>query len=383
MHDAPPDWHLLTGEYPPQPGGVGDYTRLVAEALARTGASVHVWATGPEGVTDEAGVTVHRAPRLFTSGLPGLTRALDACRAPRRLLLQYVPHAFGMKAMNLPFCAWFASRRHDERWVLFHEVVYPFESGAPLRRHVLAGVTHAMARWVASTADRVFVSIPSWAAPLPGDARRRAEWRPVPSNLPTQAPEDRVREARAALGTGPVLGHFGTYGPSITGLLEPLLVRILSGDTRRLAVLLGRGSLAYRAALAERHPELADQLRALDALAPADAAVHLKACDVLLQPYPDGVSSRRGSAMAGLGLGMPLVTNTGHLTEPLWRELRPVEFTEGHDPIAMATATERLLRHPDKRHALATRAAEVYQAHFALERTLEALFASTTKRPVR
>jgi hypothetical protein len=23
-------WHIITGEYPPQPGGVSDYTRLVA-----------------------------------------------------------------------------------------------------------------------------------------------------------------------------------------------------------------------------------------------------------------------------------------------------------------------------------------------------------------
>jgi hypothetical protein len=27
-------------------------------------------------------------------------------RADDRLLVQYVPHAFGFKAMNLPFCLW-------------------------------------------------------------------------------------------------------------------------------------------------------------------------------------------------------------------------------------------------------------------------------------
>jgi len=37
-------WAILTGEYPPQPGGVSDYTRLVAEGLAVGGDEVHVWA---------------------------------------------------------------------------------------------------------------------------------------------------------------------------------------------------------------------------------------------------------------------------------------------------------------------------------------------------
>ncbi len=28
-------WHIVTGEYPPQPGGVSDYTEAVARGLAR------------------------------------------------------------------------------------------------------------------------------------------------------------------------------------------------------------------------------------------------------------------------------------------------------------------------------------------------------------
>ncbi|MFP2932857.1 glycosyltransferase, partial [Pyxidicoccus sp. 3LG] len=137
-----PAWHVLTGEYPPQPGGVSDYTRQVVHALARAGQEVHVWTPGAAGVHPDVGVTVHRVPGLFTpAGLVRLTRGLDACRGPRRLLLQYVPHAFGMKAMNVPFCAWFAARRRDERWVFFHEVVFPWSPRAPLRHQVLAG-TH-------------------------------------------------------------------------------------------------------------------------------------------------------------------------------------------------------------------------------------------------
>jgi len=369
-----PAWHLLTGEYPPQPGGVGDYTRLVALSLARAGHEVHVWTPGAMGQGTEAGVTVHQVPALYSpAGLARLTRGLDACRGPRRLLLQYVPHAFGMRAMNVPFCAWFAARRGDERWVFFHEVVYPWSARAPLRHQVLAGATRVMARLVAGASDRVFVSIPTWKDYLPARAARRAEVHPVPSNLPTEAPEAAVRAVRAGLEAEAVVGHFGTYGTVITRMLEPVLVPLLRAGVRRHALLLGRGGGEFREALLARHPDLAGRVHAAGGLEPEAAAAHLRACDLLLQPYPDGVSARRGSVMGGLGLGLPIVTNTGHLTEPLWRELSPVALVEGTAPGPLVEAAERLLSRAQERAALSERATRVYRERFALERTVEAL----------
>ncbi|MCY1016818.1 glycosyltransferase family 4 protein [Pyxidicoccus sp. MSG2] len=369
-----PAWHVLTGEYPPQPGGVSDYTRQVATALVRAGQEVYVWAPGDSGVHVEDGVTVHRVPGLFTPvGLTKLARGLDACAGPRRLLLQYVPHAFGMKAMNVPFCAWFAARRKDERWVFFHEVVYPWSPRAPLRHQVLAGTTRVMLRLVAGAADRVFVSIPTWAEHLPARVRRRAEWRPVPSTLPPEAAEGAVAAVRSALGPGPWLGHFGTYGALTVGPLEAVLVPLLRAGAERKALLLGRGSRAFGEALGARHPELAGRWVTRDSLAPEDVVAHLAACDVLVQPYPDGVSARRTTTMAGLALGRPLVTNTGHLTEPMWRGLGAVELVEGTAPEPLVAATERLLSDVAARTALGERAARVYRERFALERTLEAL----------
>jgi len=60
-------WALITGEYPPQPGGVGDYTRLVAAGIASVGGEVHVWAPAvPEApACTDPGVVVHRLPGHF------------------------------------------------------------------------------------------------------------------------------------------------------------------------------------------------------------------------------------------------------------------------------------------------------------------------------
>ena len=103
-------WVILTGEYPPQPGGVSDYTRLVAEGLAAVGDEVAVYAPPQSLGPDPAapGVRVRRLPDRFgLRGLRWLDRELARDR-PDRVLVQYVPHAFGLKAMNLPFAAWVA-----------------------------------------------------------------------------------------------------------------------------------------------------------------------------------------------------------------------------------------------------------------------------------
>ena len=110
-------YHVITGEYPPALGGVADYCRLLASALERAGEVVHVW-TGPaEGDTaDESGVTVHRiAGRWSTADLARIGAALDEFSAPRALLVQYVPNAWGYKGLNFGFCRWLNDRRAGRR----------------------------------------------------------------------------------------------------------------------------------------------------------------------------------------------------------------------------------------------------------------------------
>src|SRR4051794_16529358 len=114
-------WAILTGEYPPQPGGVSDYTRVVARALATAGDDVHVWAPpvspgdGAAVVQDE-GAVVHRLPDRFARAGRALCEADLRRRGPEcRILVQYVPQAFGCRGMNVPLCLWLrrCGRRRD------------------------------------------------------------------------------------------------------------------------------------------------------------------------------------------------------------------------------------------------------------------------------
>jgi len=378
-------WAILTGEYPPQSGGVSDYTRLVVEGLAAVGDEVAVYAPpqglGPDSATP--GVRVRRLPDRFGfRGLHWLDRELTRDR-PDRILVQYVPHAFGLKAMNLPFAAWVAARARwvAPVWVMFHEVAFPFVR-RPLRHNLVAVVNRAMVWAVAGAADRVLVSIPSWGRLLCQicPRARPAEWLPVPCNVATVADPEVVAAARSKYApdpAAPLVGHFGTFGRLIADLLEPAVVGLLRTDPRARILLIGRGSERYHVHISASHPDLAGRVAGTGELPPAGVAAHLRACDMLLQPYPDGVSSRRGSVMAGLANRVPVVTNLGILSESLWAASTGIAVVPGPDHAALAAAVvEVLALSPENRLALGARGAALYFSEFTLEQTIERLLDS-------
>jgi glycosyltransferase involved in cell wall biosynthesis len=142
-------------------------------------------------------------------------------------------------------------------------------------------------------------------------------------------------------------------------------------------LLLGRGSDHFLKTFAADNPALAARVSAAGELPPSAVAAHLRACDLLLQPYPDGISARRGSVMAGLANGVPVVTNLGHLSEPLWAASRCVGLANGPEPAAIAAAAAPLLGDPRRRDELGTAGQRVYRANFSVEQVVARLRAPT------
>jgi glycosyltransferase involved in cell wall biosynthesis len=373
-------WHILTGEYPPQPGGVSDYTRLVARGLASAGDEVRVWA--PPACRQPAadpGVLVYRLPDHYgPRSLMTLQTVLAGEQGPARLLVQYVPHAFGCKAMNVPLCWWLSLRRRVPLWVMFHEVSYPVDRGQSWKHQLLGHVTRRMAVMLARSAQRILVSTLVWESVLRAltPVRCPVEWLPVPSNVPLHTAPERVAEVASRLKVGPVrevIGHFGTFGSLIGDRLGEVLPPLLRGRPDRLALLIGRDGERFTATMADRHPELRSQLHATGALPAEEIAPHLATCDVLVQPYPEGVTARRTSLMAGLALGVPCVTTLGEASEPIWEGSRAVAHAPVGDDRALAGCVETVLAKPELRRTLGERSVRLYQDHFSLERTISGL----------
>ncbi len=359
-------WAIVTGEYPPQRGGVADYTRQVARALAEAGDGVHVFAPPSKdgSLASDRGVTLHPLPSGFgPRTFRHVSTALSGFPRERRLLVQWVPHAFGWKAMNVPLALWLA--RQENLWVVFHEVHFP--KGTGVKGDALSAVTSYMATNLARGARRTFVTIPAWSDVLrelgaPGSPI----WLPVPSNTPGTAAPDAVKSVREELSRGASLvGHFGTAGGSIGDLLASAAKQLR--DTTRLVVI-GRSGLD----LAARAGIPAERVVATGELGEDAVAAHVAACDVMLQPYADGASARRTSLMTSLALGRPVVTNEGRLSEPLWRESGGVRLAEPTGP-GYAAAVHALLDAPDESARLGAAGRTLYANRFALEHLVRTL----------
>ena len=370
-------WNIISGEYPPQPGGVSDYTRLVAQGLSRAGDNVSVWSSPADGIEEALdGVRVNRLPDHFgRRGLAILNREFR--RNPNaRVLIEYVPHAFGMKAMNIPLCLLLLRHRHSDITVMFHEVAYPVEFGQPFRHNALGVVNRAMVAILTRAASRMFVAAEAWKQEIARYAPTGCtiRWLPVPSNIPLADRCAILRErARHAVSGTTLVGHFGTYGSLVAERLKRVLAWILAARGNVRILLIGRNSERFRDGFVQHHRSLAERVMATGTLAAPDVAASIGACDLMIQPYPDGITSRNASALAGLEHGKAIATTIGKFSEDLWSESGAVMLAPDGDADALARCAIELVDNRDRAHAVGCAAIKLYRDVFDLRHTISAL----------
>ena len=392
-------WQILTCEYPPQIGGVSDYTKLVAEGLAEAGDNVHVWAPGEEQSAkgkeprakgkeenievgrQEAGVTVHREfGRFRPRDLRRVGKQLAQFPAPRRILVQWVPHGYGYRSMNLPFAFWLWRRakfKRDRVELMVHEPFLAFREGSR-KQDIVAAVHRLMTILILNAASQIWISSQEWEGrlqPFLLGRKKRITWLPVPSNIPLVDDPAAVAQVRARYATNGtrLVGHFGAYNDYMTDLMSNLLPSLLNGDNDLSMLLLGNGSVELRERLIESYPQFAEKLFATGEIPAAEVSKHISACDVMLQPYQDGMSGRRTSAMSALSHGLPVITNSGKATESCWVENDAVLLLSSDDPKSLAEVTSQLAQTHRESKSLRISARHLYETKFALSTTVSRL----------
>ncbi|MGB8644783.1 MAG: glycosyltransferase family 4 protein [Anaerolineae bacterium] len=312
--------HILfvTGEYPPMQGGVGDCTNEIANALAVLGFQVSVLtstasAPGYPVASPRNAISVHRiVPRWDWNFLSTLRRILSESQADI-VHIQYQTAAFGMNpAINL---APRMLKSPDAKFVVtYHDlrVPYLFPKAGPVREWV----TYEMAR----SCDATIVTNEEDYGRLTGKLRAIPTLIPIGSNIAPSRPSNYDRSAwRARWGIGPsetLLAYFGFLNKSKGG---ETLIRALAQLPEIKLIMVGASVGAsdptnssdwgrVKRLIAELG--LTSRVLWTDYMPAEGVSGSLLAADICVLPYRDGVSFRRGTFMAALAHGLPIVTTS-------------------------------------------------------------------------
>ena len=358
---------LISGEYPPMQGGVGDYTHELGKACIALGAEVSVL-TSAQGQGPAPSPTEPRVyPLVERWGWPSLGATLRVIREERPdvVHIQYQTAAYAMHpAIN--FLPWWGKFRLGNAAPLFlvtyHDVKVPylFPKAGPLR----TWVTQFIARYcdaaiVTNEEDR------RWLAHY--RFRRKPALIPIGSNIDATLPADYDRERqRARWGYSSddiVLGYFGFLNESKGGetLIHVLDTLVRRGYNAKLLMIGGKlgSSDPTNVAYARRVDDLIASLGLSGRVCwtgftpNEEVSANLMAADICVLPYRDGASFRRGSFMAALAHGRPIVSTVPRVHIPELVDGDNIALAPADDVDALAGRVMTLIDDPRQRERMA------------------------------
>ncbi|WP_395744621.1 hypothetical protein [Prosthecobacter sp.] len=360
---------LVSAAYPPDLDGIGDHTWWLARSLAGQ-ASVEVLTRGGRPIAEDKEVKVTQflepsVPSSFEALEDAIAHWQQPARGPHWLLLQYNPFGFGRRG----WCPWVPQtlrkiRRHYPHVriaTMFHETMVP---AWPWKFAVMHLWQSHFFRQVCHVSEKAFVSSTRYQQQV---ARVRPDLPclhlPVGSNVPLdETPRGLARQKIGLPENALVLGVFGSA--HISRQLDWIAAAARQvGTTGRDVIVAHVGPDSAK--ISQAMPGV--QVRSFGEQPAGQVGLHLRAMDVILAPFSDGVSTRRGSVMAGLQHGIPVITNASPWTDSLLltAAVDGLLALDCNDAATFAAMTAAHL--PDLLRARDTgqRAAAFYQSHFA------------------
>jgi glycosyltransferase involved in cell wall biosynthesis len=349
---------FVSGEYPPDVGGVGDYTARLRGSLAGRGWPSHV-------------VSRRQVRRWNARALVWFLR-----NAPRTgvLHIQFQAGAFDLLG-DICVVPWILRRARPRlRCVTtFHDVRVPylFPRAGTLRP--------AAVRLLARTSHAVIAADERDLKVLGGPSRRHFHI-PIGPNVACAPPDGYDRVAtRAAMGLEPddlAIVYFGMLNASKgVDLLLDTFECIAAQQPRARMLLLGGEAGASdptdrltAARLAGRIERLGPRVVRTGWLPAPQLSAHLLAGDVAVLPFADGASARRGSLLACAEHGLPSVSTRPagvevaafvEAVEPRPDALAEAALRVAHDPARLKSAGQALAKRMSWGH-IAARHIELY-----------------------
>ncbi|MCF8058438.1 MAG: glycosyltransferase family 4 protein [Bacteriovoracaceae bacterium] len=358
---------LVSPHFKPRPGGVSDHSYELAQHFHDLGHEVFVLTSSdvPEGLFD---FTVFKQPDWGWSHVFNIRDLIGELKADL-VLFQWTPLAFSKDFYGLAFFVPFLlfHLRSLNTKVIVHESHYPL---SPSLKGLFIGVPHffqfcLIALWSRKLYFSHEGNELKWAGYLPF-LKRKFSTLPVYSNIKNHLKSDEGLNADIPLKKHKLI-YFGGAHP--TNSFDHLLIALNKaqeelGKENVSLYLLGLSRKVIPDLLLSR---LDQDVFALGFLSEEGVSSWLKRADLVLCPFLDGVTTRRGTIMAALLHGKAIVTTTSYFTvESIpWHNF--LYATAFEDLNAYADCVVHALTHPKEAIELGQRGLHFYTDSFSVE----------------
>jgi glycosyltransferase involved in cell wall biosynthesis len=348
---------LVSGEYPPMQGGVGDFTREMARAFAAQGHAVWVAASASLATAYEGQDAAWQVLPVVASWRWGCWQRIVRVAhqvSPDVINIQYQAAAYDMRVPAINLLPWRLHRATDAAVAAtFHDLKPPylFPKAGPLRIRAVRLLGRLSDAAIVTNAEDEAVARSWW-----GTARRerpRLHHVPIGSNIPVSPPAGYDRRQWRAVhdyGDGDLVwAYFGFLNESKGG---EVLVRALARAPRHHKLLMVGGRVGTsdptNAGYAGQVEALIARLGIGDRVAwtgyvPTEGvSAALIGADIVVLPYRDGISFRRGSLHAALAHGCAIVSTVPRVPIPELVDGANVLLVPPEDPRAVCEAALRM-----------------------------------------
>jgi len=376
---------LLSGEFPPMQGGVGDFTREIGLALNRLGARMSVISCAKASQSpaippaSDRGTTIERDglsltlfPVVERWDLSSWSRIIELLMhmEPQILNIQYQTAAYQMRAATnlLPWRLRFLDER-PRVVTTFHDLKLPylFPKAGPVRHWVTKAMIKASEATIVTNIEDRMQALAYGA--------RNLKLIPIGSNIDPQAPpgydREKWRERWGVASDETLLCYFGFLNESKGGetLFRALAQLVRSGQMVKLLMIGGRvgSSDPTNVAYLEKMEALIEELGLTSRISWTDyvdrqeVSANFWASDICVLPYQDGVSFRRGTLMAALAHGLPIISTYPRVEVDEIIEDENMALVPTDDVEALAGKIAELTASPSLSRRLAHGAAKLSQ----------------------
>jgi glycosyltransferase involved in cell wall biosynthesis len=277
------------------------------------------------------------------------------------ILVQYTALAWSARGLPLKFPGVLRMLKSDGARVavVFHDVE-PFTSPRLIDRLRHRAQLHTMGRAL-KLSDRAIFTVPpdklSWLPASPD----KAKFIPVGANLPF--PETPAARTPGAI---PTIGVFSITGGQQGARETEVILGAIQHASQKLGPLrlsiFGRHAEIREEVLRQGLQNFSVQLSVEGVVEPEQVVSRLASCDALLF-VRNGISSRRGSAIAGIAAGLPVIAYRNSETAAPITDAGVILVTPGQ-PVELNDALVRVLSDTNLRTELSARSRAAYQAHF-------------------